>query len=106
MHSAGAWPSDLLHVDSRLLTGCAIANVDRAVVQALLAGRDPTRDAEEVGVCELLPGPRVAVVEQDLAAPRLERRDGAVGELLGADERHDVVVERRDGLRPDDAALV
>src|SRR3954447_14736952 len=106
MHSAGAWPSDLLHVYSRLLTGCAIANVDRAVVQALLAGRDPTRDAEEVGVGELLPRPCVTVVEQHVAASRLERRGRTLGDLLRAHERHDVVVKGRDRLGPDDAALV
>src|SRR2546423_6076637 len=106
MHSAGASPSDLLYVDSRFLTGCAIANVDRAVVQALLAGRDPTRDAEEVRVGELLPRPCVTVVEQHVPASRLERRGRALGDLLRAHERHDVVVEWRDRLGPDDPELV
>src|SRR3954453_159758 len=98
MHSAGALPSDLLRVYSRLLTGCAIANVDRAVVQVLLAGRDPTRDAEDGGAGELPPRPCVTVVEQHVAASPLERRGRPLGDLLLAHELLDVVVKGCDSL--------
>src|SRR5436305_2657007 len=104
--SAGALPSELLHLDARLLTGRTAAHVDRAVAEALLARGDPARDAEEVGVRELLARAGLAIVEEDAAASPLERRCRPLGDLLRADERHDVVVERRNRLGPHDALLV
>src|SRR5205823_8558985 len=44
--------------------------------------------------------------EQHLTSSRLEGRGRALGDLLRAEERHDVVVERRDRLGPDDAEIV
>src|SRR6478672_2088238 len=91
---------------SPLLTGCAIANVHRAVLEALLAGRDPDRDADQVGVCELLTGTLVAVVEQYLTSRVRQRLRRPIADLVGPREHDDVHIVWSDRGRPDDAELV
>jgi hypothetical protein len=53
-----------------LLPALAVAYVDGAVLEGLLADGHAQRDSDQVGVGELLPGAGVAVVEQDLGTRR------------------------------------
>src|SRR5579884_1795803 len=78
--------------------------------QRLATDRDPDGTAEQLGVGELLPGPRIAVVVDGPQPGLLELVVQTVAQrpLLGPrlSERHEVGVEGRDGPGPRDALLV
>src|SRR4029450_10457615 len=57
-------------IDTSLLARRTHAHVDGIVLHALLAGRDPDRDADEVGVRELLPRPCVRPAVEEYVLPR------------------------------------
>jgi len=82
------------------------AHVHGAVLEGLLAGRDPHRAPDQVGVGELLPRPLLAVVEQDRVPRRLERRGGPLRDLLGTGQDDDVDVVRGDRGGPADPVAV
>src|SRR5205814_9027050 len=86
--------------------GRPVPNVDRVVVQRLLADRDTDRTPDQVGVRELLAGSLVAVVEEDVLAGRVELGRRLPRLLFEPRQRDDVRVVRRDRGRPENSVLV
>src|SRR3954447_10560477 len=93
--------------------GAPLLDLDLAVDKRL-ADHDDRRHAEQVGVGELLPRGRVAVVEQHLLARGFEVARDLLGRVellallarLGLADRDDVHVVRRNGSRPDETRVI
>src|SRR4051812_8598307 len=96
--------------DRRLLAASSDLNLDLVLLDAALPDREADRHAQELGVGELLPRARVAVVVDRVEAERLELLVEAVGDVsglfAGLAERDEVDVEGGYRLRPADAGLV
>src|SRR5215210_125525 len=89
-----------------LLAGLPLSDVHGAVIERLLAHRNPNRAADQVGVGELLSRALVAVVEEDVGAGPVEFGGDLSRLLLEPGQNDDVHVVRCDGIRPLDAVLV
>src|SRR5581483_1435141 len=89
-----------------LLAGLAIPHVHRTILQRLLADGDANRTADQVGVRELLSGPKVAVVEEHVEPCGREARRRLLRLPLRVPERHHVHVVRRHRAGPDDPLFV
>src|SRR6476659_4647964 len=94
------------NIDTSLVAGGAVPHVHGRVFQAFLARGNPERHPDQVGVGELLPGPQVAVVQEDLEPGRVESGGRLLADLLRALQHHEMDVVRRDRERPDDPVLV
>src|SRR6266571_2072081 len=92
--------------DAALLGRLARADVNRAVLERLLAHCDTHRNPDQVGVGELLPRPLIAVVQEHLVAGVVELRRHLLGALLEARQADHVHVVGSHRPRPFDALLV
>src|SRR3954465_12296865 len=89
-----------------LVTRRPVANVDRAILEALLPPGDANRDPDQICVRELLTRAQVAVVEEHVLAGCGEDLGRLSGDLLGPEQLDNVDVVRSDRRRPPDPVLV
>jgi hypothetical protein len=86
------------------------ASLDLALLDSALADREAQGNTEQLGVSELLPRARVAIVVHDFEARLAQLAVEAVGDLARRlallAERHELDVPRRDRARPRDSLLV
>src|SRR3954470_11494548 len=96
--------------DRALLAAAPDLHLPLAGLDAALAEREPDRAAEQLGIGELLPRARLAIVVQGVEPGGLELLVELVGclagGLAGLAERDQVDIERGERLRPRDAGLV
>src|SRR5699024_354250 len=94
-----------------IFAGPASAVFESAGIQPALADDNPVRDADQLHVCELDPGARIAIIPEDVEAelPQLivEQLAGCGGTFGFVHvQRYQRDVEWGDGGWPDDAPLI
>src|SRR4051794_5294972 len=98
--------AQVVQAHTPLVARRSVANVDRAVFEALLPRGDANWDPDQICVRELLTRAQVAVVEEHVLAGCGENLGRLSGDLLGPEQLDDVDVVRSDPGRPADPLLV